>query len=135
MPPHLKRSINQAYLENGTFEHIVRHLEKGMNLNGLESDETGVKSLMTITKKNRRQSSSTKKQHPKRKKQNPETVPNNAHQDDQCHYCKDTEPRAIDCPKLAKRRQFEIRKIQKIQMLPDIRIVMHQDTKNHLDTL
>ena len=37
MPPHLKRSINQAYLENGTYEQIVRHLEREMELNGLES--------------------------------------------------------------------------------------------------
>ena len=28
MPPHLKKSINQAHLENGTYEQIVTHLEK-----------------------------------------------------------------------------------------------------------
>ena len=28
MPPHLKKSINQAHLENGTYEQIVSHLEK-----------------------------------------------------------------------------------------------------------
>ena len=33
MPPHLKRSINQANLENGTYEQIVRHLEREMDLN------------------------------------------------------------------------------------------------------
>ena len=26
MPPHLKNSINQAHLENGTYEQIVTHL-------------------------------------------------------------------------------------------------------------
>ena len=26
MPPHLKKSINQAHSENGTFEQIVTHL-------------------------------------------------------------------------------------------------------------
>ena len=36
MPPHLKKSINQAYLENGTFEQIVTHLEWELELNGLE---------------------------------------------------------------------------------------------------
>ena len=36
MPPHLKRSINQAYLENGTYEQIVRHLEREIELNGVE---------------------------------------------------------------------------------------------------
>ena len=28
MPPHFKKSINHAYLENGTNEQIVRHLEQ-----------------------------------------------------------------------------------------------------------
>ena len=28
MPPHLKKSINQAHLENGTYEQIVTHLER-----------------------------------------------------------------------------------------------------------
>ena len=37
MPPHLKKSINQAYLKNGTYEQIVRHLEREMELNGLEA--------------------------------------------------------------------------------------------------
>ena len=27
-PPHLKKSINQAHLENGTYEQIVSHLER-----------------------------------------------------------------------------------------------------------
>ena len=37
MPPHLKRTINQAHLENGTYEQIVSHLEKKLELNGLEA--------------------------------------------------------------------------------------------------
>ena len=40
MPPHLKKSINQAYLENGTYDQIVKHLEREMELNGLEADKT-----------------------------------------------------------------------------------------------
>ena len=28
MPPHLKKSINQAHFENGTYEQIVTHLER-----------------------------------------------------------------------------------------------------------
>ena len=39
MPPHLKKSINQAHLENGTYEQIVSHLEKELELNGLEAPE------------------------------------------------------------------------------------------------
>ena len=35
-PPHLKKSINQAHLENSIYEQIVTHLEKELELNGLE---------------------------------------------------------------------------------------------------
>ena len=35
-PPHLKKSINQAHLENGTYEQIVIHLERELELNSLE---------------------------------------------------------------------------------------------------
>ena len=34
-PPHLKKSVNQAHLESGTFEQIVTHLERELELNGL----------------------------------------------------------------------------------------------------
>ena len=30
MPPHLKKSINQAHMKNGTYEQIVSHLEREM---------------------------------------------------------------------------------------------------------
>ena len=36
MPPHLKKSINQAHLENGTYEQIVTHLERELELKSLE---------------------------------------------------------------------------------------------------
>ena len=39
MPPHLKKSINQAHLENGTYEQIVTHLERELELNGLEAPD------------------------------------------------------------------------------------------------
>ena len=48
-PPYLKKSINQAYLENGTYDQIIKHLEREMELNGLESDESLVKTKMTFT--------------------------------------------------------------------------------------
>ena len=51
MPPHFKKSINQAYLENGTYDQIVKHLEKEMELNGLEADDYLVKTQMTVTTK------------------------------------------------------------------------------------
>ena len=38
LPPHLKRSLNLAYLENGTYDQIVAHLERELELSGLEND-------------------------------------------------------------------------------------------------
>ena len=37
--PHLKKSINQAHLENGTYEQKVSHLEKESELNGLAAPD------------------------------------------------------------------------------------------------
>ena len=39
MSPHLKKSNNQAHLENGTYEQIVSHLEREFELNGLEAPD------------------------------------------------------------------------------------------------
>ena len=36
LPPKLKRSVNMARLENATYEEIVTHLERELELNGLE---------------------------------------------------------------------------------------------------
>ena len=38
-PPQLKKSISQAHLENGTYEQIVTHIEKELELNGLEAPD------------------------------------------------------------------------------------------------
>ena len=46
MPPHLKKSINQAHLENGTYEQIVTHLERELEFNSLDyPDETQMNSV------------------------------------------------------------------------------------------
>ena len=37
MPPDLKKATNQAHLENGTYEQMVTHLERELELNGLET--------------------------------------------------------------------------------------------------
>ena len=39
MPPHLKKSINQGHLQNGTYEQIVSHLERELQLNGPEAPD------------------------------------------------------------------------------------------------
>ena len=55
MPPHLKKSIKQAHLENGLCKQIVSHLEKELELNGLEApDEMPV---ITVTQQATQQNS------------------------------------------------------------------------------
>ena len=46
-PPHLKRSLNLADLENGTYDHIVAHLERELELSGLQND--GQLTIPTMT--------------------------------------------------------------------------------------
>ena len=47
MPPHLKKAINQAHLENGTYEQIVSRLERELELNGWEApDEMQLNTVM-----------------------------------------------------------------------------------------
>ena len=46
MPSQLKKSINQAHLENGTYEHIVTHQERELELKSLEApDELQIKTV------------------------------------------------------------------------------------------
>ena len=52
MPPHLKKSVNQAHFENGTYEQIVTHLEMELELNGLEApDELQIKTVSHYCKR------------------------------------------------------------------------------------
>ena len=107
MPPHLKKSIIQAYLENGTYDQIVKHLEREMQLNGLESDEHLVKTQMTVTEKEQNADKANKKQTEKVKTQTPKTVPNKILKNDQCRYGRETGHMMADCPKSAKWRKLE----------------------------
>ena len=59
MPPHLKKSINQAHLENGTYEQIVSHLERELELNGLEAPDK--MPINTVTQEAPRQDSNKPK--------------------------------------------------------------------------
>ena len=49
MPPHLKESINQAHLENGTYEQVVTHLKWELELNSLEYPDES--QMNTVTHK------------------------------------------------------------------------------------
>ena len=74
LPLHLKRSLNLAYLENGTYDQIVAHLERELELSGLENDGEVTIPTMTAVPPNENQ-------------QNTEQTKA------ECHYCKKTRPR------------------------------------------
>ena len=86
LPPHLKRSLNLAYLENGTYDQIVTHLERELELSGLEND--GELTIPTMT-----------------------AVPpnDNQHNTEQtkivCHYCKKPGHVIRDCRKRMRKEQ------------------------------
>ena len=68
MPHHKKKSINQARLENGTFEQIVSDLEKELELNCLEAPDE--MQINTVTQQASQQNSEKSKP--------------------TCHHCKKT---------------------------------------------
>ena len=86
LPPHLKRSLNLAYLENGTYDQIVAHLERELELSGLEND--GELTIPTTT-----------------------AVPPNDNQQNTeqtkvvCHYCKKPGHVIRDCRKRMRKEQ------------------------------
>ena len=86
LPPHLKRSLNLAYLENGTYDQIVAHLERELELSGLEND--GELTIPTMT-----------------------SVPPNDNQQNTeqtkvvCHYCKKAGHVIRDCRKRMRKEQ------------------------------
>ena len=59
MSPHLEKSINQAHLENGTYKQIVSHLEKDLELNGLEAPDE--MQINTVTQQASQQNSEKSK--------------------------------------------------------------------------
>ena len=87
LPPHLKRSVNTAYLENGTYDEIVQHLERELELNGLEGDNAQAITISTT--------------------QNSESRPPRDMSNVECYYCKEKGHFARDCPKLKKRKEKE----------------------------
>ena len=58
-PPHLKKSINQAHSEDGTYEQVVSHLERELELNRLEAPHEMPKN--TVTQPAQRQNSEKSK--------------------------------------------------------------------------
>ena len=79
-----------------------------MELNGLESKDTGVKTQKTVMKKQSEdKATQPKTSTPNKKQQTPKQVSNNTLQDDQCRYCENTWHKAEKCARLAKRCKLE----------------------------
>ena len=92
LPPKLKRSVNMARLENGTYEEIVAHLERELELNALEeSDDLPTATMASAsTSHNNLLSNGI-----------------NTNKDAQCSYCKATGHYYKNCPKLKKKKETE----------------------------
>ena len=92
LPPKLKRSVNMARLENGTYEEIVAHLGRELELNALEeSDDLPMATMASAsTSHNNLLSNGI-----------------NTNKDAQCSYCKATGHYYKNCPKLKKKKETE----------------------------
>ena len=86
LPPHLRRSLNLAYLENGTYDQTFAHLEKELELSGLENDGELTKPTMTDVPPNDNQ----------RNTEQTKIV---------CHYCKKPGHAIRDCRKRMREEQ------------------------------
>ena len=92
LPPKLKRSVNMALLENGTYEEIVAHLERELELNALEeSDDLPMATMASASTSNNNLLSNGI----------------NTNKDAQCSYCKATGHFYKSCPKLKKKKELE----------------------------
>ena len=84
LPPKLKRSVNAARLENGTYEEIVAHLERELELNALEeSDDLPMATMASSSTSNNNLLSNRI----------------NTNKDAQCSFCKATGHFYKSCPK------------------------------------
>ena len=88
LPPKLKRSVNMARLENVSYDEIVAHLERELELNALEESDDLPMATMT--------SSSAKPKTP---------LTTGQMSDITCNYCKEKCHMVKDCEKLKKKKE------------------------------
>ena len=92
LPPKRKRSVNMARLENGTYEEIVAHLERELELNALEeSDDQPIATMASASTSSHNllsNSIDTKKEA-------------------QGSYCKATAHFYKNCPKLKQKKEMK----------------------------
>ena len=92
LPPKLKRSVNMARLENGTYKEIVAHLERELELNALEESDDLPMATMASASTNQ---------------SNLLSNGINTNNDAQCSYCKATGHYYESCHKLKKKKETE----------------------------
>ena len=88
LPPKLKRSVSMARLENGSYDEIVAHLERELELNALEESDDLPMAIMI--------SSSAKHKTP---------LSTGQMSDITCNYCKEKSHKFKDCEKLKKKKE------------------------------
>ena len=92
LPLKLKRSVNMARLENGTYEEIVAHLERELELNALEDlDDLPVTTMASASTSSRSLLSNGI----------------DTNKEAQCAFCKANGHFYKNCPKLKKKKELE----------------------------
>ena len=106
LPPKPERSVNMARLENGTYEEIVAHLEKELDLNALEdSDNLSIATIASSSRKARNLLSNGI----------------DTYKDNQLSYCKTEDHFRKNCPKPKKKRKWTL----KIMKSPNVQLIQN----------